>query len=89
MTTTRPKGHWPKGKPRHPRVPPARLERVRRFFDQHRLGGGPIVNERSAQRVALAIGVSPRTVRRWLAGEDNPSPEQWRDLIAQLETLGW
>lgn len=29
----------------------------------------------SARTLAQAVGVSDRTVRRWLAGEDRPAPE--------------
>lgn len=84
---TKPKGHWPAGKPRHRPIAPARLARVRAWFERHRQTWG--ANERSIAPVAAAIGVSDRTLRRWLSGEDHPDPERWRDLMAHLETLGF
>jgi transcriptional regulator with XRE-family HTH domain len=38
--------------------------------------------------VADALGVSSRTVRRWLTGEDQPRPDVWRELHALLTQRG-
>lgn len=81
------RGHWPHGKPRHRPIAPARLARLRAWFAQHRQPAG--ANERSMKPVALAIGVSDHTLRRWLAGARNPDPAKWRDLMAHLESLGF
>lgn len=70
MTTTRrkrrpTKGHWPHGKRRHD-LPgwPTTLSTL-----------AVIVSERMSRRsVSEHVGVSERTIRRWLAGEDIPSP---------------
>lgn len=88
-TWTKTKGHWPKGKPRHKPIAAARLARVRAWFAQHQAPGGAGANDRSVKRVALAIGVSDRSVRRWLQAVENPEPEKWRDLLAHLESLGF
>ncbi len=78
------KGHWPKGKPRHPETANAAtarwLARVGRFFLRHRRLG-PTENPVSLHAAARAIGVSDRTVRRWLQGTRNPDP----DRLAQLK----
>jgi transcriptional regulator with XRE-family HTH domain len=84
----RTKGHWPKGKPRNTPIAPARVARVRRFFAEQRVVSGR-ANDRSFKRVAAAVGVSDRTLRRWVSGERNPTADLWRDLIAHLEELGW
>jgi transcriptional regulator GlxA family with amidase domain len=83
------KGHWPKGKPRNAPIPAPRLRQVQRWFERHRGYAGPTSNERSVKRVALAIGVSDRTLRRWLTREDHPSPDRWRALIAYVAELGF
>lgn len=37
-------------------------------------GGNPMANRYAIRRIAATIGVSDRTVRRWMSGEDHPDP---------------
>jgi len=53
-----------------------RLE-LGRFLDDHFAPG-----EVSGRALAETLGVSDRTVRRWLAGEDRPEPAM-QDAVAQ------
>lgn len=38
------------------------------------------------QELASALGVSPRTLRRWEIGETHPSKKQWAKVVACLAT---
>jgi len=74
------RGHWRRGRRRHP-DPGGLLVRLRRVF-RHREAG------RVSLRVAAGyIGVAPRTVARWLKGEDYPSPAYQAALAAWVEAL--
>lgn len=71
------RGHWPRGKRRHAEsdtaITRAFLVVLRQFFrdaDPH--GGGGIVHPGSRRSAAQVVGVSDRTLRRWLSGEDLP-----------------
>lgn len=75
-------GHWPAGKRRHEDVTTAdERRRLREWFARHGQGVGPTRNPHSIPSAAAAIGVSPRTIRRWLSGEDVPDPHAWRRLL--------
>lgn len=80
MTDTPPaKGHWPAGKRRHPdsgqwsRIRLSLTSLVTEHFE-------PVV--RSCDAAALAMGVSSRSVRRWIKGEDIPAPDL-QDIVRQ------
>lgn len=64
------KGHWPRGKRRNPDERVELLRRTTARLLRRRLTPKKI----SRKALARAIGVSDRTVRRWLAGEDLPAP---------------
>jgi hypothetical protein len=81
------KGHWPKGKARGVPIPRSQLRRITRWFERHRLPHRR--HDRSLHAVALAIGVSDRTLRRWLAGARNPMPDSWTALTRELADLGF
>lgn len=70
MTT---RGHWPKGRRRHATNERA-AKRVLATLAAL-LKGGPQYGRISRRKLAETIGVSDRTVRRWLAGEDLPAPD--------------
>lgn len=42
--------------------------------------GEALYGERWQSSLAVELGVSDRTVRRWVAGADNPRPGVWQDL---------
>ena len=81
-------GHWPAGKRRNPDR--GSWSRVRlalsRFLDAHHCRG-----QISARRLASDLGVSPRTVNRWLHGVDRPAADaqdaaqqwlaEWREQL--------
>lgn len=81
-------GHWPRGKRRNPDRGNWSMVRLTlaRFIDDHLRRG-----EISYRALAADLGVSDRTVRRWLAGEDRPPAElqeaaeqwvrEWRDEL--------
>lgn len=76
MPTT--KGHWAKGKRRNiPRGWSLLQERLREVI-KHRL---------SARQVASRIGVSDRTLRRWLSNEDNPTEDNAEQIRAMLRLM--
>lgn len=81
LMPTKTKGHWPAGKRRNPdsghwmRVR-ARLDQLLRDHWRH----GVI----TANRLAADIGVDPRTINRWLNGEDRPSEESQAALALWL-----
>lgn len=78
-TTKIRRGHWTRGKRRNkPRGWPLLMERLAKYVAQRA----------SARETARAIGVSDRTLRRWLAGEDVGSDEaaaQIRELLAGVK----
>ena len=49
-----------------------------------RLIGEALFGSQWQSDLAEALGVSSRTVRRWLASEDRPRPGIWRNLHALL-----
>ncbi len=73
------KGHWPAGRRRNnPRGWPLLLARLKKYVAQRA----------SCNETARAIGVSDRTLRRWLSGEDLPGEEsaaQIRELLAGVK----
>ena len=74
---TKTKGHWPKNKRRNPdggRWSALRLG-LQHLLENHRLPG-----VRSREALAATIGVSGRSVGRWLSGVDVPKSES-QDLI--------
>lgn len=73
-------GHWPRGKRRNEdRGDWSGLRlRLRRLIDDHWQQG--VVSIRAA---AEAVGVSDRSIRRYLSGEDRPAPE------TQEAIAGW
>jgi hypothetical protein len=54
--------------------------------DQQRLYtiGKALFGRAWQSNIAKALGVSSRTVRRWVSGEDQPRPGVWQDLAALL-----
>lgn len=64
-------GHWPRGKRRN--IDAGQWSRIR-------IELSTLINEHyahgvcSARACAAALGVSDRTIRRWLDGTDRPSP---------------
>lgn len=74
------RGHWPAGKRRHPKMPAKLKARINKAITP--IAGGPVPEgTHTVKSIARDIGVSDRTLRRWLSGEDNPSP----DHVARLE----
>lgn len=64
------KGHWRKGKKRHNEASDiVELLRI-------------VVQKATINRTARYLNISPRTLKRWLSGEDNPNPK----LIANAIT---
>lgn len=66
------RGHWPRFRRRNPAPPNGLIEQLRGLIG--------VVGWRYAGR---KIGVDPRQLRRWLAGDDWPSPdnvERMRDI---------
>jgi DNA-binding XRE family transcriptional regulator len=47
-----------------------------------RLIGKALFGSQWQTDLANALGVSSRTVRRWVSGEDNPRAGVWQDLAA-------
>lgn len=76
------KGHWPAGKRRNQPLPQRQINGLMR-----RLRKATETEDHSLRSCAAEIGVSDRTLRRWIAGEDNPSAEhlvllqQWLDAV--------
>ena len=64
------KGHWPRGRRRNT------VDAVR-FFRA-------VVDEFGAREIGRRCGVADRTVRRWAAGEDWPTPAVLHRLIDSL-----
>lgn len=86
------RGHWPKGKRRNTAVAAwsqlrRRLTRLLAMPDRH----VSIDSEWVRSRAGLArwLGVNPRTVGRWVNGDDMPPPEnveRMREWIAHWTT---
>lgn len=79
------RGGWPVGKRRHTDVGDwqrIRLRIVSLIADRYQHG------RISARALSIAIGVNDRTVRRWLAGEDRPSPADQERLRAWAAEVG-
>jgi transcriptional regulator with XRE-family HTH domain len=77
--TTR--GHWPQGKRRNPDSGSwsrTRLVLTKFLGDKYKAGSVSI------RALADALGVSDRSVRRWLAGEDRPEPDMQDAIVAWL-----
>lgn len=66
------KGHWPKGKRRNQPLPQRQINGLMRRV-KARITPGTRREGQSAKQTAREIGVSDRTLHRWLTGEDNPS----------------
>lgn len=83
--TAKIRGHWPKGKRRNGDAGQwsrLRLRLTRVINDQYQRG------RISQCALALAIGVSERSVRRWLSGEDRPSVESQQAIATWLTEVG-
>ena len=79
------RGGWVPGKRRHTDVGDwqrIRLRVVSLLNDHYEPG------RVSVRALAAAIGVADRTVRRWLAGEDRPSPEDQERLRTWAAEIG-
>jgi helix-turn-helix protein len=50
--------------------------------------GEALFGTRWQTALADALGVTTRTIRRWLTGEDQPRPGVWRELHALLTERG-
>jgi len=78
------RGGWPVGKRRHPMGRwPGTLYRLQDLLRYHAKRG--IVSNNA---LAKAVGVQEGTVRRWVSGEDVPSPEMQREVkrwVARME----
>ncbi|MDR3634365.1 MAG: helix-turn-helix domain-containing protein [Isosphaeraceae bacterium] len=80
MDVSAPRGHWTKGKRRSslsPAVWSALRQRIVDLLDE-----APLPEVRSMRALATLLGVTDRTVRRWLAGEDLPPPNAMARLRA-------
>jgi len=73
------RGGWTTGKRRHENVGDWQRIRLRIVS---LLNDRPQYGVISARAISLALGVSDRTVRRWLQGEDRPSPADQERLRA-------
>jgi transposase-like protein len=69
-------GHWPRGKRRSDIDARTRRRALASIRRAHVRDG------HSLRSIARTIGVSDRTLRRWLAGEDHPSPARAADVIS-------
>lgn len=73
------RGHWPKGKSRNAGAV-QQQRRAKRALNSLRKALKPTTvpgpADLTCRRVAAALGVSDRTVRRWLSGEDWPPPKK-------------
>lgn len=86
MNSQRPdgRGHWPAGKYRHQdRVRWTRVrQRLARVLKKY-----PDPGRVSCRALAAEIGVSDRTVRRWLDGTDRPDPKYQRAVRDWLRAV--
>ena len=79
------RGGWTPGKRRNPDVGDWQRIRLRVVS---LLNDRPEYGRVSVRAIAAVIGVSDRTLRRWLSGEDRPPPlaqEQLRQWVAELQ----
>lgn len=85
------RGHWTAGKRRND-FDGAAIERLRRLLGKRHTGNSPRRIPRkqrvSRKAAALACGVSDRTIRRWLSGEDWPSRVSAAKLAKWIEARG-
>lgn len=65
---------WPKGKPRTTLAPPARKTTLTMLKNMTKL--------RSVRSIAATLGVSDRSIRRILSGEDQPSERMYRLVLS-------
>ena len=79
---------WPKGKPRNPptRQWLALRARIQKLLDAQATRALPPELRRSYRGIGETIGVSPRTVKRWIDGEKNPSPQYVESMAALVES---
>lgn len=86
------KGHWPRGKARHPEP----SKRVRKALTKIRgylaLPYAEKIPTLTNVGVAEEIGVNLQTVRRWVGTavdgrEHNPNPEHWDAILAVARRL--
>lgn len=72
------RGHWPAGRRRNPDAGQWSRTRLalQSLLDEHWQQG-----VRSERAVAAALGVSPRSLGRWLAGSHRPHPD-YQELLA-------
>ena len=74
------KGHWPAGRRRNnPRGWSLLLGRLKKYVDQRA----------SARQTARSLGVSDRTLRRWLDGEHVGGEEHAAQIRELLSTVKW
>lgn len=78
------RGHWPRGKRRNQPLPQRQINGLMRRL-KNKLTPGAKTEGQSINQTAREIGVSDRTLRRWLAGEDNPSAAHLVLLQAWLD----
>lgn len=64
-----------KGKPVHPEPPKAWVKLRTKLRRRRGVVGARAEDGLSIKAAAAEIGVSDRTLRRWLAGEDRPAPQ--------------
>ncbi len=85
------RGHWPSGKPRNAQTP-AQRKRARRVLSrlERALPARPSRTAVISRRiVADRLGISDRTLRRWLAGEDWPPPHRVVAIERMMSTAWW
>jgi hypothetical protein len=61
------------------------MEKVTSPRDLLAIVGEALYGPRWQSDVARDLKVDDRTVRRWLAGDTDPAPGVWRDLLAIVE----
>jgi|SRR5688572_33381738 len=89
------RGHWPAGKRRSSLGAQALsgiLRLLQRMIRDHTRAeiacplcpedARGVINKHSRREIAREFRLSDRTVRRWLAGEDVPTEEHWRKIVA-------
>ena len=80
------RGHWPRGQRRNDALPARKMaglmRRVRRLVDRD-----PADLTLTRVAIAEAVGVSERSVRRWLSGEDHPAATSLVKLQAWLDSV--
>lgn len=73
------RGHWPKGRRFHTRVAEYSPRKCAIFIERRRRRG--II---SRAQLARHCRVDPRTVTRWMRGEDWPAPKRQHKVIEWL-----